>query len=104
MASLSSVLFISLNVFLAQLGSYDFFKRQFSSVDPWRDEKLLSIEDNVKSLHIQFTASLASGLLVTTFINPFDTISTRLYSQGGSSKGAVVYSNGLECAVQMFKT
>lgn len=80
----------------AQLSSYDTCKRyvQWTQIVP-------------DGMAVHFSASLMSGLVVTTAINPFDVISTRLFSQQVTGSEGALYKSGLwgpfDCMGKIFK-
>jgi solute carrier family 25 protein 34/35 len=80
----------------AQLSSYDTCKRYVE----WSG----AISGGVAS---HLTASLMSGLVVTTAINPFDVVSTRLFSQQVKGSEGALYKSGImgpfDCMAKMFK-
>lgn len=61
--------------------SYDACKRLVLSTGAFED-----------GIYAHFASSLTAGLVVTTAMNPFDVVSTRLYNQTGSK-----YSGVLDC-------
>ena len=68
-----------------QLGSYGFIKRNLSPVTiptfpGLTQERTLEDVPNL----LMLVSSLVAGLVVTTAISPFDTVSTRLYLQEGA--------------------
>jgi len=47
-------------------------------------------------------ASFVSGLMITTFMNPFDVVSTRLYSQKVVNGKGVLYDGVIDCFRKTF--
>jgi len=68
----------------AQLASYDAVKKRFLATGALQD-----------GLLCHFAASMVSGLVVTTALNPFDLVSTRLYNQPQGA--ARMYTGPLDC-------
>ena len=71
----------------AQLASYDACKRRLLASGVFQEGVLC-----------HFGASMVSGLVVTTALNPFDVVSTRLYNQPQGA--ARVYSGPVDCALK----
>lgn len=57
-------------------------------------------EDNV---YAYLASSMVAGLVVTTAMQPFDMVSTRLFTQGGRADGVERYSGMLDCAAKTVK-
>jgi len=73
-----------------QLSSYDQSKFLLLSTGLFQD-----------NIYLFFGASLVSGLMVTTFMNPFDVVSTRMYNQKrGTEK---FYKSTLDCMWQTLR-
>lgn len=58
---------------------------------------------NSNSILVHVLASLVSGLVVTTAMNPFDVVSTRLYSQKVVNGQGVLYRNVVDCFLKTFR-
>lgn len=50
-----------------------------------------------------WTASIVSGLVVTTAMNPFDVVSTRLYSQKVVNGKGELYTGVVDCLAKTFR-
>ncbi|XP_041977622.1 solute carrier family 25 member 35-like isoform X2 [Aricia agestis] len=55
-------------------------------------------------LGLAFAASCLSGFMVALAICPFDVVAVRLYNQGSSSKGEVLYKGVIDCLTKTYKT
>mmetsp|Transcript_19952 Transcript_19952/g.29521 ORF Transcript_19952/g.29521 Transcript_19952/m.29521 type:complete len:227 (+) Transcript_19952:303-983(+) len=73
----------------AQLSSYNSCKNLVISTGWFTNE-----------VYTYVASSMVAGLVVTTVMNPFDVVSTRMYNQ---SKGNLLYSSPLDCASKTFK-
>lgn len=51
----------------------------------------------------RYAASIVSGLVVTTAMNPFDVVSTRLYSQKVVNGRGELYSGVFDCLAKTFR-
>lgn len=71
----------------AQLASYDSCKRFV--VDN------LGFDPKLTRTHL--LASVLTGLIATTFMNPFDVVSTRMYNQSNSKGDKVLYTSVFDC-------
>ena len=76
---------------MAQLTTYDVAKR---SIDSWR-----VLPEDGPALH--FVSSLVSSLVVTTAMQPFDVVSTRLYV---THTTAPLYTGVLDCLLKTLRT
>eukprot|EP00287_Rhodomonas_sp_CCMP768_P012650 CAMPEP_0196719266 /NCGR_PEP_ID=MMETSP1091-20130531/2306_1 /TAXON_ID=302021 /ORGANISM="Rhodomonas sp., Strain CCMP768" /LENGTH=305 /DNA_ID=CAMNT_0042060187 /DNA_START=57 /DNA_END=974 /DNA_ORIENTATION=+ len=74
----------------SQLATYDTTKKALLRLSYFRD-----------GLFTHFTASMVSGVVVTTIMNPFDVVSTRMYNQPQGA--ARVYANPLDCFAKTFR-
>jgi len=63
-----------------QLSTYDTCKHRLASTFP-------SFFPDPQAVKLHFAASMISGLAVTTAMNPFDVLSTRIYNQPVDEKG-----------------
>ncbi|TMW60266.1 hypothetical protein Poli38472_000308 [Pythium oligandrum] len=52
---------------------------------------------------VQFGSSFVTGLVVATVMNPFDVVSTRLYSQKVVNGKGELYNNIIDCAQKTFR-
>ena len=82
----------------SQLTSYASAKHTLLTLDT--SVLLIRFEDNATT-HV--VASLLSSLVVTTCMNPFDVVSTRLYSQQVVEGHGVLYRNYVDCVVKVAK-
>eukprot|EP00611_Tribonema_gayanum_P001335 TRINITY_DN1097_c0_g1_i4.p1 TRINITY_DN1097_c0_g1~~TRINITY_DN1097_c0_g1_i4.p1 ORF type:complete len:298 (+),score=80.43 TRINITY_DN1097_c0_g1_i4:183-1076(+) len=73
----------------AQLSSYSSCKRLVQSTGFFHSE-----------LYTYIASSLVAGLVVTTVMNPFDVVSTRLYSQSAKH---LVYTGPIDCFMKTFR-
>jgi len=75
---------------------------QLSSYDQCKHLVLMTglLKDNV---YAHFAASLVAGLFVTTAMNPFDVISTRLYNQKVENGKGTFYKGVLDCFAKTIK-
>ncbi|XP_022819694.1 solute carrier family 25 member 35-like isoform X1 [Spodoptera litura] len=55
-------------------------------------------------LGLAFGASAVSGVVVALAICPFDVTTVRLYNQGSSATGAVLYTGVLDCLTKIYRT
>ena len=78
---------------------------QLSTYDKARSYYIsrFGIPDNVAA---DFGASLTSGFFVCVFMNPFDTVTTRMYNQGVDAKTGkgLFYSSPFDCFVKTVKS
>lgn len=57
-----------------------------------------------EGFQVHLISSCVCGLITTTAMNPFDVVSTRLYSQKVTNGVGVLYSGVFECVQKTFKS
>ncbi|XP_042872617.1 solute carrier family 25 member 35-like isoform X2 [Penaeus japonicus] len=79
----------------AQLFSYSMSK-------DWLDQYGLYPRDSWQST---FVGAMVSGLVIASFMSPFDVISTRVYNQGLDKQGrGLLYKGITDCVVKIYRT
>lgn len=83
-----------------QLSSYDLCKSYIQTLD------VFDQSTSKGQLHLHFSASAFTSLLVCVAMNPFDVASTRMYNQASASdlKSGALYKNGLDCLKKVVRT
>eukprot|EP01119_Soliformovum_irregulare_P007288 TRINITY_DN19692_c0_g1_i1.p1 TRINITY_DN19692_c0_g1~~TRINITY_DN19692_c0_g1_i1.p1 ORF type:complete len:302 (+),score=67.74 TRINITY_DN19692_c0_g1_i1:3-908(+) len=78
-----------------QLPTYDIAKRSIINLGIFDPDSII----------VHFTASLMTGMVVVTFMNPFDVVSTRLYNEQTSPDGrGLLYRGPIDCFIKTAKS
>ncbi|XP_035436168.1 solute carrier family 25 member 35 isoform X2 [Spodoptera frugiperda] len=78
----------------AQLTTFSKFKEYLLSRGYFEDAPLT----------LSFWASIVCGVIVVCIETPLDVANTRLYNQGSSATGAVLYTGVLDCLSKIYRT
>ncbi|XP_022819696.1 solute carrier family 25 member 35-like isoform X2 [Spodoptera litura] len=78
----------------AQLTTFSKFKEYLLSRGYFEDAPLT----------LSFWASIVCGVIVVCIETPLDVANTRLYNQGSSATGAVLYTGVLDCLTKIYRT